>query len=313
MPPSVAHPPTTESVVLPGNYDGVHLGHRALIARAREVAEARGLRVTVLTFEPHPLVVLAKDKAPRRIATRARREDLLRDAGADHVHVIPFDAEFARMPPQEFVDRILVGELHARATVTGSDFRFGAERAGDLSALREFGATRRFDVMTVGQVVHRGDVVSSTRVRKCLEAGLVEEASELLDRSHDVDGVVVEGHRRGRTIGFPTANLDCDDVLLPKDGVYMIAARLLDEPDVQRGVLNIGTRPTMRAGRSVEAHLFDFDREIYGRRIRVAFLKRIRDEQKFDGIDALVRQIHVDVDFATKAWTTIPPERIRCL
>lgn len=313
MTSGAAHSPTLRSVVLPGNYDGVHLGHRALIQTARTLAEARNLRVTVLTFEPHPLRVLAPEKAPQRITTATRRDELLRMAGADDVRVVPFDAAFARLSPDEFVDRILVGELAAQAIVTGADFRFGAERAGDLPALRALGAWRDFEVHTVEPVIRDGSVVSSSRIRQRIADGDVEGASDLLDRVHDLDGLVVKGHQRGRTIGFPTANLQCDDALVPKDGVYVIAARIQCVEKIAHGVLNVGTRPTVSAGRSVEAHLFNFDRDVYGQRMRVGFVKRIREERKFDGIDALVAQIHTDVDFAKKAWTTIPEERIRCL
>ncbi|MBK8170838.1 MAG: bifunctional riboflavin kinase/FAD synthetase [Sandaracinaceae bacterium] len=306
MNPSAAKIAGEGSVALPGNYDGVHLGHQALLAAARMHAARLASRVVVLTFDPHPLQLLAPERAPKQLTTRERRAQLLRLAGADDVRVVRFDEDFAKQSPTDFVDSILVKELRARAIVVGSDFRFGEGRAGDLPMLRSLGETRNFSVEEVAPVIDDGSIVSSTRVRQCLENGEVREAARLLSRAHDVDGTVVEGNRRGRTIGFPTANLQCDPVLLPRDGVYMIAARVLDDARVVPGVLNIGTRPTLAAGRSFEAHLFDFDRDIYGKRLRVAFLERLRDEKKFDGIDSLTAQIQSDVALAKEAWANTP-------
>ncbi len=290
------HAPT--SVVTPGNHDGVHLGHRALLDAARALA-AREHRVVALTFDPHPAQVLAPHRAPPLLTTPARRADLLRRAGADHVEILPFDHALAQRSPEEFVDGVLVERLRAAGVVVGPDFRFGRGRAGDLATLRALGEERGFAVRAVGPVERAGAVVSSTRVRGLLTEGRVAEATALLGRVHDVGGVVVEGHRRGRTIGFPTANLDPEPVLAPADGVYAVVARVDDE--IVRGVANLGVRPTLEAGRSIEVHLFDFDRDIYGRAVRVGFVARLRGEVKFDGLDALKAQIARDADEARHA------------
>lgn len=294
------------SVALPGNYDGVHLGHRSLLDAAKDHAQRDGLRVVVLTFDPHPLQLLAPERAPKRLTTTQRRAELLRGAGADEVYVACFDEGFARKSPEDFVKSVIVDDLRARVVIVGSDFRFGADRAGDLTLLRELGKAHGFTVQECTPFLHDDAVVSSTRVRECIETGDVNTASTLLARVHEVEGNVIEGHRRGRTIGFPTANLDCDPVLIPRDGVYAVAARVLDEERVLSGVLNIGTRPTLAAGRSFEVHLFDFNRDIYAKRLRVGFLARIRDEQKFAGIDALRAQIEKDVASAKEAWANSP-------
>jgi riboflavin kinase/FMN adenylyltransferase len=295
---------TRASVVTPGNYDGVHLGHRALLAAAH--ARAGGGRVVALTFDPHPAVVLAPDRAPPMLTTIARRTELFRALGAD-VHVVRFDRTFAALTPEEFVDRVLVGELGARGVIVGPDFHFGRGRAGDADLLRALGSSRGFDVEIMQPVIAEGDVVSSTRIRAALVAGDVALAARLLVRPHDVDGTVVRGDQRGRTIGVPTANLAPDPVLLPADGVYAVVGRELGTDEVLRGVANLGVRPTFGAGRSIEAHFFDFDRDLYDRRVRVAFVARIRAEQKFGGIEALKAQIARDIDDARAALREMPP------
>ncbi|UJR84295.1 bifunctional riboflavin kinase/FAD synthetase [Sandaracinus amylolyticus] len=290
------------TAVIPGNHDGVHAGHRALIDEARRRADAAGLDVVPLTFDPHPLAVLAPERAPVPITTIARRIELLRAAGADDVAVARFDAAYAARTAEDFVDDVLVRELSAREVIVGPDFRFGAGRTGTIERLRELGASRGFGVTEVAPV-ELPDVgrVSSTRVREALREGAIDRATRMLGRVHDVDGTIVEGFRRGRTIGFPTANLDCDPILMPADGVYAVIARVIApqrDPQLLRGVANLGTRPTFAAGRSVEVHLFDFTGDLYGARLRVGFVARLRAEQKFDGIDALRAQIAKDAQAA---------------
>lgn len=283
------------SVVTLGNHDGVHLGHRALLSAARDRATRDGLVVRAVTFDPHPAAVLSPDRAPPLLTTVARRTELLRAFGADEVSVLRFDAGFASLDPAAFATRVLVQELVARTAVVGPDFRFGRGRAGDTAELARLGAAHGFDVITVDPVVLDGDVVSSTRIRQALQAGDVVHATRALGRIHDVDGRVVRGDGRGRSIGVPTANVDCDPVLLPADGVYAVVGRVLDERTVLHGVANLGVRPTFAAGRSVEVHFLDVDRDLYDRRIRVGFVARIRAERKFDGIEALKAQIARDV------------------
>lgn len=296
------------AAVVPGNHDGVHVGHRALLDEARRRADAAGLAVVPLTFDPHPLTVLAPERAPVPLTTIARRVELLREAGADEVAVARFDAAYAARSADAFVDAVLVGELRAGAVIVGPDFRFGAGRTGTIERLRELGAVRGFTVHEVGPVELPGlGRVSSTRIREALRAGALEDATRMLGRIHEVEGVVVEGDKRGRTIGFPTANLDCDPILVPADGVYAVVARVLaPSRGAQRilGVANLGTRPTFAAGRSVEVHLFDFTGDLYGARLRVGFVARLRAEQKFDGIDALRAQIAKDARAARDRLVT---------
>jgi len=284
------------AAIIPGNHDGVHLGHRALVAAARAHAGPRGLRTVALTFDPHPLAVLAPERAPASITSVARRRELLRDAGCDEVVVARFDAAYAAQPADLWVEDALAGALGARAVVVGPDFRFGRGGAGSIARLRELGGSLGFEVVEVPPVVLASGRVSSTRVRQALGAGEVRLAAELLGRVHEVDGRVVEGHRRGRTIGVPTANLDPDPVLVPADGVYAVLVRLL-EPAGPRffGVANLGVRPTFAAGRSVEAHLLDFEGDLYGARLRVGFVARLRGEQKFDSVASLRAQVEEDV------------------
>ncbi len=285
-------------MVTPGNHDGVHLGHRALLSAARESAERGGHAVVALTFDPHPAAVLAPDRAPPILTTIERRRELLLALGADEVVVQRFDRAFANLTPQQFVQSVLVERLRTRGVVVGPDFRFGHGRKGDVAMLRELGKADGFDVTTVEPIRIGGAVVSSTRVRAALKAGDVEQATALLGRVHDVDGRVVRGDGRGRSIGVPTANLDCDPVLLPSDGVYAVVARVHGEQELMHGVANLGVRPTFAAGRSVEVHLFDVDRDLYDRTLRVGFVARLRDEQKFDGIEAIVAQIQKDIEAA---------------
>lgn len=281
---------------VPGNHDGVHRGHRALIDAALSFARPRELRVVALTFDPHPMFVIAPERAPQRLTTVARRVELLLGAGCDEVHVATFDAAFAAQSPETFVDDVLVHTLHARAVVLGPDFRFGARRAGDVALLEQLGKTRDLEVVPLAPLCEDGLAISSSRVRSSLVQGDVAGAAALLGRVHDVDGEVVLGDQRGRTLGFPTANLRAGEVLLPADGVYAVVARRLGgtSTPVLGGVANLGVRPTVGAGRSIEVHLFDWSGDLYGAQLRVGFVSRLREERRFGGLDALKAQITQD-------------------
>ena len=287
------------SVVVPGNHDGVHVGHQALLARARALAKDRGLEVVALTFDPHPMVTVAPERAPVALTTLAYRTELLLGAGADRVEVARFDAAYAAQTAEQWITNELSSRLGAKAVVVGVDFRFGKGRGGDLDGLRAMGAIRGIAVDAVGEVraSDTHERASSTAIRVALARGDVQHAAVLLTRPHSVDGLVVEGHKRGRTIGFPTANLAPDPILLPLDGVYAVRVRTSDGT-WHDGVANLGSRPTFAAGRSLEAHLFDFAGDLYGSRVRLAFFARLRGEQKFDGVEALVAQIRLDADTA---------------
>ncbi|MBX7192338.1 MAG: bifunctional riboflavin kinase/FAD synthetase [Sandaracinaceae bacterium] len=296
----------TPSVVVPGNHDGVHRGHVALLARARELAAARGARVVALTFDPHPLALIAPERAPTPLTTIERRAELLVRAGADDVVVARFDRAYAELSAEDFVSQELVARLGACAVLVGADYRFGKGRKGEPGLLRALGAEGGFDVEVI-DAVGSGAVarISSTTVREALREGDLARTRELLGRVHELEGVVVEGHRRGRTIGFPTANLEGVKVMLPPDGVYAIVARVLEGPRASEplltGMLNVGTRPTFAAGRSIEAHLFDVSRDLYGQRLRLGLVARLRDERRFDGVEALVAQLREDETHARQA------------
>jgi riboflavin kinase / FMN adenylyltransferase len=314
-PPDKNHP--VPAVVTPGNYDGVHLGHRALIATARKVADAaqaagRGpMRVVALTFDPHPLHFMASHRAPPLLTDVPRRIELLRDAGADEVVVQTFDRAFSLLSPADFVEQILRQKLHAGAMVVGTDFRFGAQRAGDVAMLEELGAPHGMSITTVPPVTLAGELVSSSHVRAALLRGDVDTASRMLTRVHDLARRVVVGHQRGRTIGFPTANLELEGLLAPADGVYAVSVRVLDgDPEAIEpgstgerllGVANLGVRPTMNGGRSMEVHVLDFSGDLYGRMLRIGFVARLRGEIKFPDLAALRAQIGRDVEAARVA------------
>lgn len=307
--------PPPPSVVVPGNHDGVHRGHQALLSHARRLADRLGgARVLALTFDPHPLALLAPERVPEPLTTIERRVTLLERAGADEVVVARFDAPFAQLSAEDFVAQELVGRLGARAVVVGADYRFGHGRTGDVAFLRAAGARQGFELDVIDTVaVDERDRVSSTLVREALRRGDVGAAAGLLARPHELEGVVVEGHRRGRTLGFPTANLDGSRTMLPRDGVYAVLARVI-EPAGQGekgalclgGMLNVGSRPTFGAGRSVEVHLFDVSRDLYGATLRLGLVSRLRDEQRFSGLDALVSQLGRDALDARAALAALP-------
>ncbi len=286
-------------VMVPGNHDGVHLGHRALVARARTYADAHDLRAVAVTFDPHPAVVLAPERAPTPLTTVARRSELLRAFGAHDVIVQAFTQEFAKQSAAAFLDGLVARGAHA--LVVGPDFRFGQGRTGDLDALLAFGASHTVAVMLEAPVVVAGEHASSSGVRDAVATGDVERAARLLGRVHDFGGRVVEGQRRGRTLGFPTANLAPDPVLVPADGVYAVVARPLGGGAVLQGIANIGVRPTFAAGRAVEVHLFDFEGDLYGAELRVGFVKRLRSELRFESMEALRTQIALDCAAARDA------------
>lgn len=280
-----------KSVVVPGNHDGVHLGHRALLSLARErVPDAR---VVALTFWPHPLALLRPERAPQAITGCARRLELLRRAGADEAVVARFDREYAAQSAEVWARDRLIGDLGACAVVVGPDYRFGKDRAGSPELLRSMG----LEVIEASAVDVADETVSSTRIRTALREGDVAAASDLLGRLHDLTGVVVKGDQRGRTIGFPTANLVLGDDagMVPRDGVYAVVGLSRGEREPMLGAANLGTRPTFGAGRSIEVHFLDTDRDLYDREVRIGFVARLRDEQKFDGIPSLVAQLGQDV------------------
>lgn len=281
-----------------GNFDGVHLGHQALVRAAVADARAAASQAVVLTFVPHPARVVAPERAPRELLTLEQRAEILEGLGVDVVAVLRFDAAVAALSPADFVRSVLVGRLAAGAVIVGERFRFGHGRAGDVELLARLGPELGFRVHAVPAVLQEGAPVSSSRVREALAAGEVAHAARLLGRAPFVDGVVVRGDGRGRGLGVPTANLDPANEILPADGVY--AARARFEPARARPcVVNVGRRPTFGGVATVlEAHLLDFTGDLYGLRLRVAFAERLRGERRFDGPDALLAQIRSDIQAA---------------
>jgi riboflavin kinase/FMN adenylyltransferase len=278
-----------------GNFDGVHRGHQALVARALERARATGGSAVALTFDPHPARVLQPQRPLRRLMTEEQRAECLDALGLHVLAVLPFTADLAALSPEEFATRVLCEMLGAQAVVVGADFRFGRARAGDVATLRALGSRLGFDVLAVEPVLAGGAPVSSTRIREALAAGDAELARLLLGRSYFVDGPVVRGDGRGRTLGIPTANVAVENEILPRTGVYAGRAGVVGE-SLRDAVVNLGRRPTFGGGEpTVEAHLLDFDADLYGRRLRIAFEARLRDERAFPGKDALVAQIREDV------------------
>ena len=286
------------TIVTVGNFDGVHRGHRSVIARAREEAGRTGLPVVAVTFDPHPMAVLRPEHAPSIITPVERRADLLIEAGADHVLALPFDLDMAGWSPQQFVDRVLVEALHAREVVVGANFRFGHRAAGDVAMLTRAGEQAGFTA--VGVELDGGPQVwSSTYVRTCLAAGDVAGAAEALGHLFAVRGVVVEGDRRGRELGFPTANVPVDpQAAVPADGVYAGWLKRLDDGTSYPAAISVGTNPTFDGHRErrVEAYALDHtDLELYGVEVEVAFVERLRGMVRFDGVDALIEAMHGDV------------------
>jgi riboflavin kinase/FMN adenylyltransferase len=293
-----------------GNFDGVHRGHRALAAAAKRWARAHGGRAVVLTFDPHPARVLAPERAPRLLTTAKQKAELLEALGIDILAVLPFTPELQHLEADEFARRVLAGALGARQVAIGEGFRFGHDRRGDVAMLRRLGVELGFGVEDVAPVLHDGRPISSSRAREALLRGAVEEARDLLGRRYFVDGLVVDGERRGRTLGFPTANLDPENEILPGAGVFVARCRLA-RGEWRWAVVNVGRRPTFGGGEvSVEAHLLGFDGDLYGSPLRIAFHARLRGEQRFEGPEALVAQIRKDVSRARALVAEIDSEGV---
>jgi riboflavin kinase/FMN adenylyltransferase len=281
-----------------GNFDGVHRGHQALVERVVGRARSTLGTAVVLTFDPHPVRVLAPDRAPLSLSTPAQKRELLAGLGVDVLAELPFTAAVAALSPEEFVRDVLEGEVQASHVVVGQTFRFGRGRAGDAAALARLGAAGDFGVEAVPPVLEDGTPVSSSRVREALAAGDTVAAARLLGRPYFVDARVVRGDGRGRTIGVPTANLEPENEILPARGVYAGRCRAPDG-SWRAAVVNRGRRPTFGGEtETVEAHLLDFDGDLYGSVLRLAFAVRLREERRFPSPGALVAQIREDVQRA---------------
>lgn len=283
-----------------GVFDGVHVGHRAVIGAAVEGATAIGGVAGLLTFEPHPIQVLALEKAPRRIlASITHKERLVAGLGVSVMLVMPFTRELAAQPAEEFAAALFATVPDLRMISVGEDWRFGEGRRGTVAMLRELGAQHGVKVVAAAPVMQRGERVSSTRIRQALRDGNLEAASAMLGRPYTVLGTVVRGQQLGGKIGAPTANIATGDEQLPPQGVYVVRARVKGE--WRPGVGNLGMRPTVGgANKLLEAHVFDFDGDLYGQEIEVEFGRFLRGERKFSGIDELKAQIEEDLREARK-------------
>jgi len=292
------------TVVTIGAYDGVHIGHQAVIAEVRRIAAERNARSAVVTFDRHPAAIVRPESAPRLLTDLDQKLEVLATTGIDGTFVVTFDERRANEEPEEFVQEVLVDGLNVVAVVIGEDFHFGHHRRGNVPLLRELGARDGFEVLPVPLIGRADGVeepVSSTAVRRALAGGEVDIAAHMLGRPYEVRGIVVVGDKRGRLLGFPTANVEVpNQVCLPSDGVY---AGWYERPDgrVHPCAINLGRRPTFyeHADHSLlEAHLLDFTDDLYGERAEVRFVHFLRSERKFDGVDALIAQLKQDVEAA---------------
>ena len=299
-------PSTSSTVVTIGTFDGVHLGHQTLLARAREVADAAGEQVVAVTFDPHPIAVFAPDRAPRLLSDLERRVELLHEGGADEGRVLAFDRAMAAWSPDEFAQRVLVDDLRASHVVVGQNFTYGSKAAGDVVCLAAFGADHGF-VTEALELAGGSEEYSSTLVRRLVESGDVVGAAAVLGRPAEVNGVVARGEQRGRELGFPTANVPVPEAqATPADGVY--AAWVLDfdgaasggSPERWPAAVSVGDNPTFEGvSRRVESYVIDrTGLDLYGHRIRVELVERLRGMEAYESLEALVEQMHADVDRA---------------
>jgi riboflavin kinase/FMN adenylyltransferase len=307
--PDVPLPSGMRPAVTLGNFDGVHLGHQAIMEELKGRARARKAPSVAVTFEPHPISVLRPQSAPRRIHTAEQKQEILAGLGIDHLVVIPFTAEFSMMSPESFVRDVVVDKLRAAELVLGKDFRFGRERAGDLETLRAFGEVLDFAVRQVEGALYERELISSSRIRQTLAEGRADKAAAMLGRAYFVDGKVVKGDGRGRVIGFHTANLELSGSILVGDGVYVTTSRVMGQ--LHPGMSHIGSRPTFGVNsRAVETHLFDFSEDIYDHHLRLYFHERIRGTMAFAGVEELRRQLGADRDrvkefFRDRGWKLV--------
>jgi riboflavin kinase/FMN adenylyltransferase len=300
------------SVLAIGNFDGVHLGHHAVLGRTRDLARSLGAPFAVLTFEPHPRSLFRPEDPPFRLTPLRVKVHALEELGVEHLFVRHFDQDFANISAEAFVREILVAQLEVKQVVVGWDFCFGHKRTGDVALLRNLGAELGFAVTAMDPVTQQdGEVYSSSNIRRYLREGAPDKASRLLGRPFEIDERVFEGDRRGRTLGFPTANLALSEYLVPAIGVYAVRAGVESEGTIRwyDAVANLGRRPTVDGTRlQLEVHLFDFTGDLYGHHLRVQLVERLRPEKKFDGLEGLKAQIARDCDRARTVLGAVAAE-----
>lgn len=293
-----------QTVLALGYFDGIHLGHQRVIKKAKEIAEVKGWASAVMSFHPHPSVVLGSEiKHVSYLTPLEEKEKLLEEMGIDLFYIVQFDEEFASLPPEEFVEQYIVG-LNAKHVVAGFDFTYGRFGKGNMATLAEH-ARGRFLQTMIEKVEIDCEKVSSTMLRLLLKDGAVEKIPKFLNRYYSIKGKVVHGEKRGATIGFPTANIQCsDDYLLPQVGVYIVQMKLKGERF--NGIANIGFKPTFHEEKSrptIEVHLFEFNKQIYGEAVEIFWLKRLREEKKFASVDALIKQLNKDKEIGLKYFS----------
>jgi riboflavin kinase/FMN adenylyltransferase len=279
-----------------GVFDGVHLGHQAVISTSARHAHSSDGTPVVVTFDPHPAKVLRPQDAPHLLTATQHKIALIRNLGVAHLLVIKFNRDFAATPPEEFVSRLVEYSKPLREICVGHEWSFGKDRAGNLDLLKKLGARLNFNVVGIPPVTANGNVVSSTAIRQAVETGDLKKAAEMLGREYTILGTVMHGEAVGNKIGYPTANLSAHSEQFPPNGVYFAEAWI--QGVQHHGVINLGVRPTVARGqpqRTLEIHLLDFDQDIYGEDVEVRFLQYLRPEKKFDSLDALARQINTDV------------------
>lgn len=291
------------AVVTSGTFDGVHLGHQRILDRLKEISDLNGGETVVLTFWPHPRMVVSEDsQGLQLLSTLEEKIQLLTDLGIDHLLIVPFTRSFSELSCEDYIQQILVDQIGTKKLVIGYDHRFGRNREGSFDFLKKNAPHYGFEVEEIPREDIEEMAISSTRIRHTLSSGHIEEANGLLGRPYSISGTIVKGKQLGRQLGFPTANVQVNSFhkLIPTNGVYIIRA-IYDRISYQ-GMLNIGTRPTVDGTvRTIEANIFDFNKDIYGEKLQIDLLKYLRPEQKFDGLDALIAQISKDKE-ATKAY-----------
>jgi len=294
--PAAAAGPTALTI---GNFDGVHLGHQAMLAELKRAAGRLGMPSCVLTFEPHPREFFAPDKAPTRLTSLREKLELLAGCGVERAHLCRFDYRFAQITAEDFIERIIVRGLGARWLLAGDDFRFGARRAGDLTMLKRSGPRLGMEVSALASFMQDGERVSSTAVRKALAAGELTRTERLLGRPYSISGRVVRGDGLGRKLGFPTANVQMKHNRPPLTGIFAVRLHGAAAAPL-RGVASLGVRPTVKQQGApvLEVHALDYEGDLYRRHVRVEFLRKFRDEEKYADLAALTRRITLDVENA---------------
>lgn len=283
------------AVIALGNFDGFHLGHQAVAGQAIRWAQAEGRPSIIATFDPHPVRFFRPDVPPFRLTTLEQRQELYLAAGATAMLVFHFDAELAGTSAEDFIQRILIDRFGAHGVVTGGDFTFGRQAKGNVDLLRTLGGELGLQARVIEAVAEGGEVVSSSRIRQALRDGDPQEAARLLTRPFAIRGIVEHGDKRGRTIGYPTANLGVENYLRPKYGIYAVTGRILATGQVLQGAANIGVRPQFEPPKELlEPFFFDFSGDLYGQEIEVAFHHYLRGEAKFDSLEALIEQMDKD-------------------